>query len=175
MACGKVAFFTLMLIVLALTGCGRGAPKDVTQKAQGDMVCLKRADLKLIAAALNRNTAIMEAALKSGADVNVTVEGLGPPIVVTALADNYGGVQLLLERGADINAEDSEGYTALINASVTNSPDMVRLLLSKGANVNAPSNIIVNGKKAGFTPLMIAKAKGRQEIVKLLTEAGAKE
>jgi ankyrin repeat protein len=65
---------------------------------------------------------------------------LGPPIVVTALVDNYGGVQLLLESGPDINAEDSEGYTALINASVTNSPDMVRLLLSKGANVNAPSN-----------------------------------
>jgi ankyrin repeat protein len=76
---------------------------------------------------------------------------------------------------ASVISKPSQGYTALINASVTNSPDMVRLLLSKGANVNAPSNIIVNGKKAGFTPLMIAKAKGRQEIVKLLTEAGAKK
>jgi ankyrin repeat protein len=169
----KVALFILMLAVLVLTSCGRGARKDVTQKAQDDMNCVKRADLKLIAAALNRNTTMMETAINSGANVNVTVEGLGPPIVVTALVDNYGGVQLLLDSGADINAEDSEGYTALINASVTNSPDMVRLLLSKGANVNAPSNIVVNGQKAGFTPLMIAKAKGRQEIVKLLTEAGA--
>jgi ankyrin repeat protein len=85
------------------------------------------------------------------------------------------GTHFELDRGANINAEDSEGYTALINASVTNSPDIVRLLISKGANVNAPSNLMVKGKKAGFTPLMIAKAKGRQEIVKLLTEAGAKE
>jgi ankyrin repeat protein len=175
MECGKVALFVLMLVVLVFTGCGRGARKDATQNAQDDMVCKKRAELQLIAAALNRNTARMEAAIKSGADVNVTVEGLGPPIVITALGDNYGGVQLLLDRGADINAEDSDGYTALINASVINSPDMVRLLLSKGANVNAPSNLMVNGKKAGFTPLMIAKAKGRQEIVKLLTEAGAKK
>jgi ankyrin repeat protein len=175
MDCGKVALFFLMPVVLVLPGCGQGTRNGVTQKAQDNTVCLKRADLKLIAAALNRNTAMMEAAIKSGADVNVTVEGLGPPIVVTALGDNYGGVQLLLDRGANINAEDSEGYTALINASFSNRPDMVRLLLSKGANVNAPSNLMVNGKKAGFTPLMIAKSKGHQEIVELLTKAGAKK
>ena len=174
MDCAKVALLILMLVVSGLTGCGQGARNGVTQKAQDDTVCLKRADLKLIAAALNSDTATMEAAIKSGADVNVAVEGLGPSIVVASLG-NYSGVQLLLDRGANINAEDSEGYTALINASVTNSPDMVRLLLSKGANVNAPSNLMVKGKKAGFTPLMIAKGKGRQEIVKLLTEAGAKE
>ena len=170
----KVALFVLMFVVLGLIGCGRDTQKDIAQKEQADMVCLKRSDLKLIAGALNRNTASMEAAINSGADVNVTIEGLGPPIVVTALGDNYRGVQLLLDRGANINAEDSEGYTALINASLSNNPDMVRLLLSKGANVNAPSNLMVNGKKVGFTPMMIAKSKGHQEIVKLLMEAGAK-
>ncbi len=175
MVCGKVTLFALMLVVLVLTGCGRVARNDVAQTKQDDTVCLKRADLNLIAAALKRNTAAMEAAIKSEADVNVTIEGLGPPIVVAALGDNYSGVQLLLDRGANVNAEDSEGYTALINASFSNTPDMVRLLLLKGANVNAPSNLMVNGKKAGFTPLMIAKSKGHQEIVKLLTEAGAKE
>jgi hypothetical protein len=174
MECGKVAFFILMLVVLVLSGCGQGFRNSVTQKAQDDTVCLKRADLKLIAAALKTDTATMESAIKSGADVNVAVEGLGPSIVIASLG-NYSGVQLLLDRRANINAEDSEGYTALINASVGNSPGMVRLLLSKGANVNAPSNLMVKGKKAGFTPLMIAKSKGHQEIVKLLTEAGAKE
>ena len=172
---GKVALFILMLVVLVLIGCGQGFRNGVAHKAQDDTVCLKRADLKLIAAALNSDTATMEAAIKSGADVNAAVEGLGPSIVVASVGDNYSGVQLLLDRGANINAEDSEGHTALISASLGNSPAMVRLLLSKGANVNAPSNLMVKGKKAGFTPLMIAKAKGRQEIVKLLTEAGAKE
>lgn len=172
---GNVALFVLVLVVLVLTGCGRSGPNDVAQKAQDDMVYLKRADLKLIAAALTRSTPKMEAAINSGADVNATVEGLGPPIVVASLGDNHSGVQLLLDKGANINAEDSEGYTALISASFSNSPDMVRLLLSKGADVNAPSNVMVDGKKVGFTALMIARSKGRQEIVKLLTEAGAKQ
>lgn len=168
MGCERCGLFVLMLAVLLLTSCGR-------ENAHDGLACLKKADLKLIAAALNRNTVTMEDAIKSGADVNAKVEGLGPPIVITALGNNYDGVKLLLDRGADINAEDNEGYTALINASLSNSPDMVRLLLSKGANVNAPSNLMVNGKRARFTPMMIAKSKGHQEIVRLLTEAGAKE
>jgi len=35
--------------------------------------------------------------------------------------------------------------------------------------------LMVNGKRAGFTTMTIAKSKGYQEIVRLLTEAGAKE
>jgi uncharacterized protein len=166
--------FVLMTALLVLTGCGRGV-RNNTQARQNDGDCVKRADVKLLVAALKRDTATMQAALNSGADANAIVEGLGPPIVVASLDDKNSGVQLLLDRGANINAEDSEGYTALINASFTNNPKMVQLLLSRGVNVNAPSNLMVNGKQAGFTALMIAKSKGREEIVKLLTEAGAKE
>jgi len=100
------------VLTLDLTGCGQPR-KGVAEKAQDDTVCIKRADLKLIAAALNIDTATMEAAIKSGADVNVAVEGLGPSIVIASLGDNYSGVQLLLDRGANVNAEDSEGHTAL--------------------------------------------------------------
>ena len=92
MNCGKVAWFILMLVVLVLSGCGQGLRKGVAEKAQDDTVCLKRVDLKLIAAALNIDTATMEAAIKSGADVNVAVEGLGPSIVIASLGENYSGV-----------------------------------------------------------------------------------
>jgi uncharacterized protein len=92
--------------------------------------------------------------------VNTTVEGLGPPIV---------------DKGANINASDSQGYTALMNASISNNRDIVQLLLSRGADVNTPSYPTIHGKKMKLTPLIIAKAKGYQDIVKLLTAAGAKE
>jgi ankyrin repeat protein len=174
MDCGKPALFVLVFLALVLAGCDRSSQNDIVQQVQQDQNCLKRVDVRLIAATLKRSTAAMEAAIKSGADVNAAVEGLGPPIVVAALGD-YKGVQLLLDSSANINAEDGEGYTALINASFTNSADIVRLLLSKGANVNASSNLTIKGKKTRITPLMIAKSQGHQEIVKLLTDAGANE
>ena len=174
MGCGKVVLFVLMLVVLVLTGCGRGARKEVVKK-DNDVVCIKRPDLKLVVAAIERDVATMEAALEAGADVNTSVEGLGPPIVAAALTNNYKAIQLLLDKGADINASDSIGYTALINASLNNNRDIVQLLLSKGADVKAPSYLTIHGNKVHMTPLMIAKAKGHQDIVKLLMEAGAKE
>lgn len=169
----NVGLFVLLLAALVLTGCG--GQRDVVQKTQDGVFCLKRADLRLISAALNRNTAKMADALKSGADVNIMVEGLGPPIVIASVGDNYNGAKLLLDGGANVNKEDSDGSTALITASLSNNTEMVRLLLSRGANAKAPSNLMVNGKRSGITPLMIAKSKGNQEIVKLLTEAGAKQ
>jgi len=42
----------------------------------------------------------MEANLKSGADVNATVEGLGPALGIATLNGNYRGVELLLDNGA---------------------------------------------------------------------------
>jgi ankyrin repeat protein len=174
MGCGKVALFGWMLVVLVLTGCGRGARKEVV-KEDNDVVCIKRPDLRLVVAAIERDVPTMEAALQAGADVNTSVEGLGPPIVAAALTDNYKAIQLLLDKGANINARDSRGYTALINASLNNNRDTVQLLLSKGADVNAQSYLTIHGNKVHMTPLMIAKAKGYQDIVKLLMAAGAKE
>jgi len=174
MDCGKLALFVLIFVVLALASCDRSSQKDIVRQTQESENCIKKADVRLISATLKRNTAAMDAAIKSGADVNATVEGLGPALVVTALGD-YRGVQLLLDNGANVETRDEEGYTALINASLTNSADIVRLLLSKGANVNVSSNLTVNGKEARVTPLMIAKSRRHQEIVKLLADAGAKE
>lgn len=174
MGCGKVALFVLILVVLVLTGCGRGARKEVV-KENNDVVCIKRPDLTLVVAAIERDVATMEAAVQAGADVNTSVDGLGPPIVAAALTDNSRAIQLLLDKGANINASDRLGYTALINASLNNNREIVQLLLSKGADVNAPSYLTIHGNKVHMTPLMIAKAKGHEDIVKLLTEAGAKE
>ena len=174
MGCVKVALFVLMLVVLVSTGCGRGA-QDKVVKEDNDVLYIKRADLRLVVAAMERDVAAMEVALQAGADVNTSIEGLGPPLVAAALTDNYKAIQLLLDKGANINATGSQGHTALINASLHNNRDIVQLLLSKGADVNAPSYLMIRGNKVHMTPLMIAKAKDYQDIVKLLMAAGAKE
>jgi len=172
MACGKILLSVSMASLLLLSSCS-DARKEVVKRDHD--ICIKWPDLRLVAAAMMRDVPAMEAALQAGADVNTSVEGLGPPIVAAALTDNYKAVQLLLDKGANINGSDSQGYTALINASLNNNRDIVQLLLSKGAAVNAPSYLTIHGNKVHMTPLMIAKAKGHQDIVKLLVEAGAKE
>lgn len=173
MACGKILLSVSMASLLLLSSCS-DARKEVV-KQDHDVICIKRSDLRLVVAAIMRDVPAMEAALQAGADVNTTVEGLGPPIVAAALTDNDKAVQLLLDKGANINASDNQGYTALINASLNNNRDIVQLLLSKGAAVNAPSYLTIHGNKVHMTPLMIAKAKDYQDIVKLLMAAGAKE
>lgn len=171
----KVLLFVVMPTFLILTSCGGKARPGNIQQQRDEVVCINRAWLRLLFASGAGDEQTMEAALKAGADVNTSVEGLGMPIVAAAMSGNYRAVQLLLDRGANVNAKDSEGYTALVNAALKNDRDIVQLLLSKGADVKAPSYLTIRGKKVHMTPLMIAKAKGYQDIVKLLMEAGAKE
>ena len=166
-----------LAVSLAVTSCARNVPKQVVPKRADEVVCASKTDLGLVAATLRRDLSGMESALESGADVNATAGGLGLPIVIAALdGDGYRAVQLLLKNGANVNAADPEGYTALINASLFGRRDTAGLLISSGADVNAPVHITLGGGGTGdFTPLMVAKFKGHQEIVKLLTDAGAKE
>jgi ankyrin repeat protein len=169
----KIIFSLLVGVSLAMAGCGKGGKEAPAEKS--DLVCLKRADLRLVVATLKRDARETEAALREGADPNASVEGLDPPLVIAALTDNYDAVKLLLDKGANINARDGEGSTALINACFNNNKDIVELLLARGADANVPTYPIINGKKVKFTALMIATSKGNKEIVRSLTAAGAKE
>jgi ankyrin repeat protein len=169
----KIVLLALIAPSVLLIACSRKEPGANVPQPGSDMVCLSRADLTLLLASGNGDTQTMESALKAGANVNTSVEGLGAPIVASAMSRNYTAVKLLLDKGANVNAADSQGYTALINASLSNSQDIVPLLISRGADVNAPASLTINGRKARMTPLLIAKERNYQEVVKLLTDAGA--
>jgi hypothetical protein len=67
-------------------------------------------------------------------------------------------VQRLLRHRVDVNSLDANGQPALARA-----PDArtASALLDAGANPNAPD-------KAGYTPLMLAAADGRVDVVRLL-------
>ncbi len=72
----------------------------------------------------------------------------------------------LLNWGVD--TKDECGRTALMRAAFSGDTDTVKTLLGGGANVNAIDI-------ADATALTLATAGGRDEIVQLLREAGAKE
>ena len=80
--------------------------------------------------------------------------------------------RLLLEHGADVNARlphssSDRGATPLHVTMDFNTVEVVRVLLEHGANVDAEDN-------EGRTPFQIASAKGYDEIMKLLSDHGAK-
>lgn len=67
-----------------------------------------------------------------------------------------------------VNAKDECGRTALMKAAHHGSADNVKALLDMGADANASDLWDV-------TALIMATARGRDDIVLLLREAGAKE
>jgi ankyrin repeat protein len=124
------------------------------------------ADLRLINAARERDTAAVRALLKEKVDVNAP-QGDG----ATALhwAAHWNDVELaalLIGAGANASAADDHRVTPLTLACLNASPAMVRTLLEAGANPNAPSVV-------GETPLMVAAHTGNVDVVRLLLTRGA--
>lgn len=128
-------------------------------------------DLKLILAAKQGRVEIMRETINAGADVNVTDDLFGNPVVAAATGGNPDAVKFLLDGGANVNARDSEGYTALMRVVLNGDADLVRQLLSAGAAPN-----LRNSRLAGEpTALGLAKLKKNEVIIKMLTDAGATE
>lgn len=76
-------------------------------------------------------------------------------------------IKLLMYANIDTNEKNDEGYTPLYVAADTDLPlDYVRMMLQRNAKVNLTS-------KGKITPLMIAVAGGKTDLVKLLLEYGA--
>ena len=80
-------------------------------------------------------------------------------------------VQSLVNAGADVNGAASDGKSmlewAIISGGVRGSPDIVRILVDSGADVNAKA-------RAANSILQLATVYGNSEVVRILTDAGAK-
>jgi len=78
-------------------------------------------------------------------------------------------VESLLESGADVNSWSNLGshsHTPLMYAVYMGHYEVSKILIEAGADLETPD-------KAGNAPLMTARRKGSEEIVELLTGAGA--
>ncbi len=80
---------------------------------------------------------------------------------------------------AEIDIQDTDGWTALIWAVYWNRIEIVELLISNRANVNIKTtkqhDILSEEWLPGTTALRMAGVLGREEIVQLLSNAGANE
>ena len=90
-----------------------------------------------------------------------------------AMGNDIQKVNELIVKGADVNAKSQDGLTPLECAVWNSHIGLVKLLIAKGADVNEKLN---NNE----TALSIAQSKAspyypRNEIIKLLIQAGAKE
>lgn len=117
------------------------------------------------------NVETVKAAVEAGVDIN-TVDRLGDTPLMIA-ADNGQArdvVKYLISKGADVNKQNKLGSTALLYAVNSETPNayVIDDLIQAGADVNAVS-------KTGNSPLGDAKAIGNQDIIDVLTAAGATE
>lgn len=137
-----------------------------------------RTPLMLVAA--RNDLAAAKRLLAQGADVNAKSKDDYTALMYAAFYGNAEMVQFLTDKGADVNARHQSGLTALIEAAkqdrdagdvIADYVGTVKVLLKKGADVGVKD-------KNGLTALMYAEKYGlrnKNEIVRLLRDAGAKE
>ena len=92
------------------------------------------------------------------------------PLHHAAISGNDVVAATLLESGAQVDCRDGDGDTPLIKAVLNNSSGVVKILLEHGAD---PEVVVPTGDSA-MNPLYSASISGFDDIVRLLTDAGAR-
>ena len=106
--------------------------------------------------------------LDRGADINFRTRENETPLFQAVYYGQVEYARMLLERGARTSDFDTRfGWTPLLAAVYKGNIQAVRLLLEHGADINERST-------KGETPRQMGLRLGRHEIVKLLSEYGAK-
>jgi hypothetical protein len=107
------------------------------------------------------NTEMIEKLLSLGADPNVMSDQGATPVMNAVQSNKPEHIALLLKAGASINAADHRGFTALHRAAEMGHVAMVEFLLANGADKTIAAE--------GHTALSLAKGKGQQQVVDLLS------
>ena len=117
------------------------------------------------------DTELLELTLDAGADVNAKDSYNGTGLIRAADRGHVQIVRRLLETDIDVDHVNRLGWTALLEAIILGGGDerhveTVRVLVDGGVDVN-----LADGD--GVSPLAHARAHGYDEMVAILTDAGA--
>jgi ankyrin repeat protein len=133
---------------------------------------LDRYDVITIAAVAD-DPEMIEIALAAGGDPTlITSRYDGTALIATAHLGHDGVVRTLIDGGAPLDHINNLAWTALIEAIVLGNGGprhvaTVEALMAAGADVNLPDG-------RGASPLTLARARGYDDIVRILEAAGAK-
>jgi ankyrin repeat protein len=83
-------------------------------------------------AARNGHTAVIEALLKAGADVNALEGTHSTALMYAAYRGHLDAVELLIKQGAELNVRDNGGHTALYWAERAKIPEVTALISAAG-------------------------------------------
>ena len=173
-------YLTLLMFLLALTGCGKP-----DQPSIGLYLAIQRGDLDQI-----------ERHIQWGSDINMINKDGQRPLNVAASRGRYIIAKLLIESGADINAVNQEGQSAVYSAVMAGRTQIAELLVKRGAEID-PDKLLeqmiishVNDRdiiplliswgadinhqgSTGKTPLILAISDRQRVIAKFLIASGA--
>eukprot|EP01031_Cornospumella_fuschlensis_P027439 gene27439-33142_t len=116
----------------------------------------------ILFAANNGHLDCVKVLLDYGAYINDRSNNGKTPVLWAALWGHYEVVDYLIERKANLNITDKEELTVVMSAVLSGNARLLRRVLQENVNVTAIN--VYNG-----TALSIARAKGRDEMVRLLT------
>lgn len=132
-----------------------------------------RSDNPLLYAGAEGKLEFVKAAIAAGADTTITNRFGGTALIPAADRGHVEVVrELLTNSDVDVDHINNLGWTALLEAVILgdggqNHQTIVKLLIEHGADVNLADH-------DGVTPLQHAKKRNYQEMIELLTNAGAK-
>ncbi|MCW1713746.1 MULTISPECIES: ankyrin repeat domain-containing protein [Synergistaceae] len=120
-----------------------------------------------LAAANDKNGAVVRRLINAGSDVNAKMNDGSTPLHYASQNGHYDNFITLVNAGADVKVKTNEGSTLLHSASQNGHTDIVTALINIGADVNAKN-------KWGRTPLHLASNNGHTDVAIALINAGAK-
>ncbi|XP_055954322.1 serine/threonine-protein phosphatase 6 regulatory ankyrin repeat subunit A-like [Patella vulgata] len=153
----------------------------------------------LLESIIRRMTTIAEMLIKAGCDVNTTDKNGVTPLMKCVEMNNLVLVKQLIDHGASVNAKDNKGCFVLdylfrshqYTIDQPTSADIVKMMIEAGADIHKCNNLLYRAISGGHyktaslllehgidvntvdengdKPLALVSAKGKLELVTLLT------